>query len=87
MQYTIARAGQKGYHHRTETHKKIYRIGDAITYGEDRKPQVFTASTETDLTQKTITPLGGFVKYGVVKQDFIMIKGTCPGKNFCFLFF
>eukprot|EP00483_Globobulimina_turgida_P012948 UN12972 len=23
--------------------------------------------------------MGGFVGYGVVKQDFIMIKGTCPG--------
>merc|ERR1719502_708797 len=25
--YTVARAGQKGYHHRTEVNKKIYRIG------------------------------------------------------------
>lgn len=79
MRYTVARAGQKGYHHRTEIHKKIYRIGDAIEYGEDGKPTTFNASTEFDLTKKTITPMGGFVRYGVVKQEFIMIKGTCAG--------
>merc|ERR1711971_510994 len=26
IQYTVPRAGQKGYHHRTEINKKIYRI-------------------------------------------------------------
>merc|ERR1711872_1161322 len=26
--YSVARVGQKGYHHRTEINKKIYRIGD-----------------------------------------------------------
>lgn len=25
--FSVARAGQKGYHHRTEINKKIYRIG------------------------------------------------------------
>jgi hypothetical protein len=30
VQYTVARAGQKGYHHRTEMNKKIYRIGKGI---------------------------------------------------------
>lgn len=28
--FTVARAGQKGYHHRTEMNKKIYRIGAGI---------------------------------------------------------
>lgn len=27
VSFTVARAGQKGYHHRTEMNKKIYRIG------------------------------------------------------------
>ncbi len=26
--FSVARAGQKGYHHRTEINKKIYRIGE-----------------------------------------------------------
>ena len=28
IQYTVARAGQKGYHHRTEINKKIYDLRD-----------------------------------------------------------
>lgn len=33
MSFTVARAGQKGYHHRTEMNKKIYRIGQGnISY-------------------------------------------------------
>merc|ERR1719367_2790850 len=30
IQYTVPRAGQKGYHHRTEINKKIYRIGEGF---------------------------------------------------------
>ena len=37
------------------------------------------ASTEYDLTEKTITPMGGFPHYGEVNNDFIMIKGCCMG--------
>ena len=77
--YTVARAGQKGYHHRTEIHKKIYRMGKAITYDKNGNPKEFNASTEADLTKKNITPLGGFVGYGIVNKDYVMIKGTCPG--------
>ena len=30
VRFTVARAGQKGYHHRTEINKKIYRVGAGI---------------------------------------------------------
>lgn len=30
VSFTVARAGQKGYHHRTEINKKIYRIGAGL---------------------------------------------------------
>ena len=30
IQYTVARAGQKGYHHRTEINKKVYDIRDGL---------------------------------------------------------
>ena len=30
IQYTVARAGQKGYHHRTEINKKVYDIRDGF---------------------------------------------------------
>ncbi|CAF1020212.1 unnamed protein product [Rotaria sp. Silwood1] len=75
---SVARAGQKGYHHRTEINKKIYRIGDAIQI-KDGKTVKNTGSTEHDPTEKTINPMGGFPHYGEVKQDFIMIKGCCIG--------
>lgn len=37
------------------------------------------ASTEYDLTDKSITPMGGFPHYGEVNNDFVMIKGCCMG--------
>jgi len=70
VSFTVARAGQHGYYHRTETNKKIYKVGKAGTDG---------GSTEFDLTKKGITPMGGFPRYGVVSEDFLMIKGCCVG--------
>jgi len=68
VRYSVARSGQNGYHHRTEINKKIYKIGKM---GE--------CKTEFDLTTKQITPMGGYPHYGVVNQDYIMIRGSCPG--------
>lgn len=31
------------------------------------------------MTEKNITPLGGFPHYGVIQDDFVMIKGCCVG--------
>lgn len=39
------------------------------------------ASTEYDLTDKSITPMGGFPHYGEVNNDFIMLKGCCIGSK------
>merc|ERR1712002_732552 len=78
VQFTVARAGQKGYHHRTERNKKIYRIGEGYLR-KDGKIVKNNAATEYDLTEKSITPMGGFPHYGVVKQDYVMIKGTAIG--------
>lgn len=69
--WTVARTGQLGYHHRTEINKKVYRIAE----GKDAK----SASTAADLTDKAITPLGGFPHYGVVKNQFLMVKGGVIG--------
>jgi len=68
IRFTVPRAGQNGYHHRTETNKKIFKIGKN---GD--------AKTEFDLTRKDITPLGGFPHYGVVKNDYVMLKGCTVG--------
>ncbi|RZR84574.1 hypothetical protein BHM03_00011427 [Ensete ventricosum] len=140
VSYTVARAGQNGYHHRTEMNKKIYKIGKA---GDESHTavtefdrlflysfvlsvllyfEVFFFFSEGDLcicfilmfcpfcfyyvalrcissrymaknecetlffpfglwnrTEKDITPMGGFPHYGIVKDDYLMIKGCCVG--------
>ena len=73
IQYTVPRAGQKGYHHRTEINKKIYRIGEGYKM-KDGKLIKNNAATDYDLSDKSINPMGGFPHYGEVKQDFLMIK-------------
>jgi len=110
VSFSVARAGQLGYHHRTEMNKKIYRIGRGVFHheskatlqaskaaaakiikggkkGEDAKVELkdkvkigrFNAMTEHDLTEKSITPMGGFPHYGQVLHDFIMVKGCVVG--------
>jgi len=71
VRFTVPRAGQHGYHHRTEINKKIYRVGAA----GDKK----SCMTEQDLTEKDITPLGGFPHYGIINEDWLMIKGAIVG--------
>jgi len=78
VSYTVARGGQKGYHHRVEINKKIYRVGQGYKT-ENGQTDKNNGSTASDLTQKSINPLGGFPHYGEVKNDFIMIKGSCMG--------
>uniref|UniRef100_A0A3Q2P154 60S ribosomal protein L3 n=1 Tax=Fundulus heteroclitus TaxID=8078 RepID=A0A3Q2P154_FUNHE len=56
--FSVARAGQKGYHHRTEINKKIYKIGQGY-HTKDGKVVKNNASTEYDLTSKSINPLSG----------------------------
>merc|ERR1712128_110534 len=75
---TVPRAGQKGYHHRTEINKKINRMGEGFKM-KDGKLVKNNAATEYDLADKSINPMGGFPHYGEVKQDFIMLKGCCIG--------
>jgi len=70
IRFNVPRAGQHGYYHRTEINKKVYRIGKG---GE------MNATTDYDTTKKDINPMGGFHHYGLVKNDFIMIRGSCPG--------
>jgi len=70
VSWSVPRAGQNGYFHRIETNKKVYRVGKAGTAN---------GSTEFDLTQKSITPMGGFPHYGQVSDDFLLIKGSVIG--------
>ena len=47
--------------------KKIYKIGK-------KDEASHRATTEYDVTEKDITPIGGFPHYGVIDEDYVMIK-------------
>ncbi|KAG1656127.1 hypothetical protein FOA52_007826 [Chlamydomonas sp. UWO 241] len=72
VKWTVPRAGQMGFHHRTEINKKIYKVGK-------KDDNSHLATTDFDLTEKGITPMGGFAHYGCIKEDYLMIKGAVPG--------
>merc|ERR1712176_124912 len=71
VSFSVARSGQNGYHHRTEMNKKIYQIGE--------KGGNTNCTTDYDLTKKNITPMGGFPHYGVVDEEYLMLKGCVMG--------
>jgi len=86
VRFTIARAGQNGYHHRTEINKKVYRVGKPAiddkgnpSVDEKTNQPLWNGATAADVTEKNITPLGGFPHYGVVDDYFLMIKGCVMG--------
>lgn len=70
---TVGRAGQRGYFHRTELNKRVLMVG---AKGDDK-----CCMTDQDLTEKGINPVGGFPHYGLVKEDFLMIKGCVTGSK------
>jgi len=74
VKFTVARAGQQGYHHRTEINKRVLRIGK-------KENAATSASTESDLTEKGINPVGGFPHYGWINEDWIMVKGSIAGSK------
>lgn len=45
--------------------------------GDGTKPDC--CKTEYDTTNKGINPMGGWVGYGSIRGDFVMISGSCPG--------
>merc|ERR1712160_175859 len=71
VQYSVARPGQNGFHGRTEMNKKVYKIGKGSAENN--------ATTEFDLTEKSIAPVGSFVHYGNVREDYMMLKGCIVG--------
>jgi large subunit ribosomal protein L3 len=56
--YTVPRAGQLGYHQRTEYHKRVMLIGE---------------------NEEEINPKGGFIRYGKIQGDYLLLLGSVPG--------
>lgn len=87
MNKKVYRIGRGIRHHFTKAElaaqqgqkKKSAKEKAAESFEEKVKIGRFNAMTEHDLTEKTITPLGGFPHYGVVLQDFVMVKGCVVG--------
>jgi large subunit ribosomal protein L3e len=71
VMYSVARAGQMGYHRRTQINCAVYGIGNGTQ----------PVTTDFDLTVKTINPMGGFVRYGNVVNDYVMVKGPITGPS------
>ena len=61
VMYTVPRAGQMGFHQRTEYDKRIMIIGNT----KDSKIK--------------INPDGGYKHFGLVKGDYVVLKGSVPG--------
>merc|ERR1712066_982239 len=72
VKWTVARAGQRGFLHRTEINKELYHVGKVSHISHK-------ACTNDDMTEKDITSLGGFPHYGIIREDYVIIKGSVPG--------
>ena len=80
VKFSVPRAGQFGYYHRTEINKKIYRLASNTTDENGKVVEARkNAATEYDITDKPITPMGGFPRFGIVREDWIMLKGSVTG--------
>merc|ERR1712112_131359 len=55
IQSTVPRAGQKGYHHRTEVNKKIYRMGAFPHYGEVKQDFIMIKGCCIGPKKRTLT--------------------------------
>jgi large subunit ribosomal protein L3 len=58
VMYSVPRAGQMGFHQRTEYNKMVMKVGN---------------------NGSEVTPKGGYLRYGVISSDYVMLKGSVPG--------
>merc|ERR1712193_493151 len=68
-----------GAWHPSRIQSTVPRAGQKGFKMKDGKLIKNNASTDYDLSDKSINHMGGFPHYGEVKQDFILIKGCCIG--------
>lgn len=60
MLFTVPQAGQLGFNYRTESNKRLLKVGNA-----------------TDA--KEINPKSGFINYGNVRGDYLIVRGSVGG--------
>ena len=59
VMYTVARAGQMGFHQRIMKNNRILAMGNS--------------------QQNPITPSGGYLHFGEIKGDYVILRGSIPG--------
>lgn len=67
IMYTVPRAGQMGFHQRIEYNKRVMVIGNA------------DKSDDKHDDKNEINPDGGYKHFGLVRGDYIILKGSIPG--------
>ena len=67
VRYTVPQAGQTGYHQRTEYNKRVIKYVDLVEENGEKKLAM------------DITPEGGFLHYGEVRNPYVLIHGSVPG--------
>ena len=86
---SVPQAGQTGYHKRTEYNKRILKI---VKFAEDEKaagkekgeageslPEREAKSQAEAQGEQGFAPAGGFLHYGRIHNDYILIHGSVPG--------
>ena len=68
VMYSVPRQGQRGFHQRTEYNKRILLVSSDVSSQ--------TASLSSKLS---INPPGGFKHFGLVTNDYIVVRGSIPG--------
>jgi large subunit ribosomal protein L3 len=58
--YTVPQAGQLGFNYRTESNKRVLKLGIASE-------------------ANSITPKAGFSNYGMIRNDYLILRGSIPG--------
>lgn len=89
---SVPQAGQVGYHKRTEYNKRVLKV---ITFEDDAPKKTKEKSgeeTETSMPEEEqrsneektreeqgFAPAGGFLHYGRIHNDYILLHGSVPG--------
>jgi large subunit ribosomal protein L3 len=68
VMYTVARQGQRGFHQRTEYNKRILMISN-----------IGDKNYSSDNQGVMINPSGGFKHFGLVRGEYLILRGSVPG--------
>ncbi len=77
IMYTVPRAGQMGFHQRIEYNKRVMVVGSAGGGGNSGGGGA--KSKDDAKGEARINPDGGYKHFGLVRGDYVVLKGSVPG--------